>query len=83
MRLLTALTLAVALLCSPALASAADDVNVKGSFRQDGTYVQPHVRSAPDSSYNNNWSTSPNVNPHDRQRAGTTTVTDAVTWRPT
>lgn len=46
----------------------ADDVSVKGYFRRDGTYVQPHMRSAPDSSYNNNWSTSPNVNPYTGQQ---------------
>ena len=46
----------------------ADDVSVKGYFRRDGTYVQPHMRSAPDSSYNNNWSTSPNVNSYTGQQ---------------
>ena len=46
----------------------ADDVSVKGYFRRDGTYVQPHMRSAPDSSYNNNWSTYPNVNPYTGQQ---------------
>jgi hypothetical protein len=50
----------------PALAG--DDVYVNGYYRRDGTYVQPHMRSAPDSSYNNNWSTSPNVNPHTGQQ---------------
>ncbi len=28
-----------------------------------GTYVAPHFRSTPDASFNNNWSTKPNVNP--------------------
>jgi len=46
----------------------AEDVYVKGHFRSDGTYVQPHMRSAPDSSYNNNWSTQPNVNPYTGQQ---------------
>ena len=46
----------------------AEDVSVKGYFRRDGTYVQPHMRSAPDSSYNNNWSTYPNVNPYTGQQ---------------
>jgi hypothetical protein len=45
----------------------AEDVNVKGHLRNDGTYVQPHMRSAPDPSYNNNWSISPNVNPYTGQ----------------
>jgi hypothetical protein len=46
----------------------AEDVSVKGYFLKDGTYVQPHMRSAPDSSYNNNWSTQPNVNPYTGQQ---------------
>jgi hypothetical protein len=46
----------------------AEDVRVRGYFRQDGTYVQPHMRSAPDSSYNNNWSTYPNINPYTGQQ---------------
>lgn len=46
----------------------AGDVSVKGYFRRDGTYVQPHMRSTPDNSYNNNWSTYPNVNPYTGQQ---------------
>jgi hypothetical protein len=46
----------------------AEDVYVQGHFRSHGTYVQPHMRSAPDSSYNNNWSTQPNVNPYTGQQ---------------
>lgn len=40
------------------------DERVNGYYRNNGTYVQPHMRSTPDSSYNNNWSVSPNVNPY-------------------
>lgn len=40
------------------------DQTVRGYTRKDGTYVQPYQRSSPDSSYNNNWSTSPNTNPY-------------------
>ena len=47
---------------------AGDDVSVKGYYRSGGTYVQPHMRSAPDASYNNNRSTSPNVNPYTGQQ---------------
>ena len=43
-------------------------VYVEGYYRSNGTYVQPHYRSSPDSSYNNNWSVSPNVNPYTGQR---------------
>jgi hypothetical protein len=65
-RFLTCL-LVIALLV-PAVIAFADDVSVRGYFRRDGTYVQPHMRSAPDSSYNNNWSTYPNVNPYTGQQ---------------
>ena len=40
------------------------DVWVDGYFRSDGTYVQGHYRSSPDSSVTNNWSYSGNVNPY-------------------
>ncbi|MBX9348692.1 hypothetical protein K5M36_16520 [Chromobacterium vaccinii] len=39
-------------------------VSVKGYFRKDGTYVQPHMRSAPDGISGNNWSTVGNTNPY-------------------
>lgn len=44
--------------------SAVSQVRVKGYFRKDGTYVQPHVRSNPDGAKYNNWSTKGNVNPY-------------------
>jgi hypothetical protein len=46
---------------------AAADVRVRGYHRRDGTYVQPHWRSSPNSTPNDNWSTYPNVNPHTGQ----------------
>lgn len=33
-------------------AQHADDVHVNGYSRQDGTYVQPHYRRAPNSNHN-------------------------------
>lgn len=45
----------------PALAK---DTYVKGYTRKDGTYVQPHYRSAPDGNAYNNYSTKGNVNPY-------------------
>lgn len=39
-------------------------VSVSGHFRSGGTYVQPHMRSAPDHTPLNNWSVKPNVNPY-------------------
>ena len=59
------------------------DVQVDGYFKQDGTYVAPHHRTAPDRNPNNNYGVignpynptpqplpSPNTiyNPHDYQR---------------
>ncbi|MBF0311548.1 MAG: hypothetical protein HQL56_18710 [Magnetococcales bacterium] len=44
-----------------------DDVYVNGHFRQDGSYVQPHVRSAPNNSMFDNYSTQGNTNPYTGQ----------------
>lgn len=49
---------------------AAKEVRVKGYYRKDGTYVAPHVRTAPNSTRNDNYSTRGNVNPH-TGKAGT------------
>lgn len=46
-------------------ASIADAaVRVRGYYRKDGTYVQPHYRSNPDGNPYNNWSFPGNVNPY-------------------
>lgn len=47
---------------------AAAQVQVDGHFRRDGTYVQPHVRSAPDSQRYNNYNAQGNVNPYSGER---------------
>jgi hypothetical protein len=47
------ITLFLALIFS--FAAIAKDVNVRGYTRKDGTYVAPHVRSAPDSTLTNNF----------------------------
>lgn len=44
--------------------SAYAAVHVRGYYRGNGTYVQPHYRSNPDGNRSNNWSTYPNVNPY-------------------
>lgn len=59
--LLFALTLMFAL---PAQASD----YVQGYTRRDGTYVQPHFKTAPDNNAWNNYSTRGNVNPYTGQR---------------
>ena len=38
-------------------------VHVQGYFRQNGTYVQPHYRSAPNGTTLDNYSTKGNINP--------------------
>jgi hypothetical protein len=40
------------------------DVHVRGYYRKNGTYVQPHYRSHPNGTQRDNWSTKGNVNPH-------------------
>ncbi len=39
-------------------------VKVDSYYKADGTYVKEHYRTAPNSTINDNWSTSPNVNPY-------------------
>ena len=56
--------LVVTLITLVATTVANADVHVRGYYRDNGTYVQPHYRSDPDGNPNNNWSTYPNVNPH-------------------
>lgn len=46
------------------ISSADAAVRVKGYRKKDGTYVQSHYRSDPDSSVYNNWSTKGNINPY-------------------
>jgi len=46
------------------LVQRSGDVHVNGYYRRDGTYVQPHMRSAPDGNPYNNYSYPGNVNPY-------------------
>ncbi|OQP65425.1 hypothetical protein A3860_17325 [Niastella vici] len=46
------------------LFSQSSDVFVNGYFRKDGSYVQPHFRTAPNSSMFDNYSTKGNFNPY-------------------
>ncbi len=50
----------------PTVVSA--DVHVRGHYRSDGTYVQPHYRSEPDGRKDNNWSHRGNTNPYTGKR---------------
>ena len=53
-----------ALLFALSAQSLGAQVKVRGYVKKDGTYVQPHYRSRPDSSVLNNWSTRGNINPY-------------------
>jgi hypothetical protein len=55
--------IAFVLLCSACCVARADQY-VPGHYRSNGTYVQPYHRSSRDNSFNNNWSTRPNINPY-------------------
>lgn len=59
--------IAIVLLAVLALPSFARDTSVRGYVRKDGTYVQPHMRSAPNSTTLDNFSTRGNVNPYTGQ----------------
>lgn len=63
-RLLTTILLALSIGMVPAFSAKSGDVSVRGYTRKDGTYVSPHMRSAPDKIFDNNWSTRGNVNPY-------------------
>ena len=65
---MTRVLLGAALFSLIAIQAASAQQHVQGYTRQNGTYVQPYTRSTPDSSYNNNWSVSPNVNPYTGQQ---------------
>lgn len=63
------LSLLLVLICSAVHAAPKEkdlfgDVSVRGYTKRDGTYVAPHMRSRPDKSFDNNWSTRGNVNPY-------------------
>ncbi len=42
----------------------ADSVGVKGSVTKKGTYRPPHVRTSPNKTKVDNWSTKGNANPY-------------------
>jgi hypothetical protein len=52
----------ILLMCLSSIAMA--DVHVRGHYRSNGTYVQPHYRSSPNGTTLDNYSTKGNVNPY-------------------
>lgn len=54
----------VSLILSLFLSLAYADTNVNGYFQKDGTYVNGYIRTSPDSTNWNNYSTQGNTNPY-------------------
>lgn len=52
--------LTISFITIAATTAYAGDVRVKGYHRKDGTYVRPHIRSAPDGTKSNNYGPSRN-----------------------
>jgi hypothetical protein len=50
------------------ISAANAQVHVDGYFRNNGTYVAPHMRSAPDGNVFNNYSTQGNTDPYTGQQ---------------
>lgn len=44
--------------------NSSDDVRVRSYIKSNGTYVEPHMRTAPNQTTYDNYSTSPNINPY-------------------
>ena len=60
-----AIALALSVIAGGALAA---DQQVDGHMRKDGTYVQPHHRTAPNDTRVDNYGSRPNVNPYNGQQ---------------
>lgn len=63
------LSLTICLISSPVFAKKNTDSSggshaVKGHFKKNGTYVQPHRATNPNQTQRDNWSSKPNVNPY-------------------
>lgn len=65
--LLTLSVFLVSLIVFPAMANAGDTY-VRGYYKRDGTYVQPHYRTKPNRNPYDNFSTKGNVNPYTGQK---------------
>jgi len=63
------LTLAAGVVLAASFAVSAQSHSVKGHYRSDGTYVQPHYRSNANSTKLDNYSTQRNYNPYNGKSA--------------
>lgn len=61
--------------------NGASHVHIQGHTRSNGTYVAPHVRTRPDTTLLNNWSTKGNVNPY-TGKSGTRSPYSAPAVKP-
>lgn len=57
-----ALVAVAALVATPAVAQRS--TSVRGHVTKNGTYVMPHVRTTPNETRTDNWSSRPNTNPY-------------------
>ena len=57
-------TLIALTLFAASIIGALAQTHVRGYYRKDGTYVEPHWRSNPNSTTYDNWSTRGNANPY-------------------
>jgi len=59
-KIISVFAIALAFISSTVLA----DVAVRGYYKNNGTYVQPHYRSSPNNTTRDNYSTYGNTNPY-------------------
>ena len=52
------------IIASTTYSAKAQDTYIEGYYRNNGTYVQPHYRSAPNNNPYDNYSAQGNVNPY-------------------
>jgi len=62
-------------------AHAQGTTTVRGHIRRDGTYVPPHVRTNPNNTRLDNYSTAPNYNPYTGKQ-GTEQPFPQPTYKP-
>ncbi|PSJ72273.1 hypothetical protein C7N43_35070 [Sphingobacteriales bacterium UPWRP_1] len=70
------------LLLASLSATFGQNVSVRGYVRSNGTYVQPHHRTAPNYTNRDNYTTRPNVNPYTGTRGYKTPDTKFYTPQP-
>lgn len=68
-RLLALLALTLVSLVGHTPAAQAKDVYVRGHYRSNGSYVEPHIRTRPDTWRSNNYSYPGNTNPYSGRTA--------------